>query len=332
MTLTRIRLANVEAAFRALTDVARVEYVRGRVVADGSYSHVQGIAVGSSHLLFTHSDENRESGRLLIADRASNQLTAWYTLPPFTIPPEKPFFHHVGGCQLLGDLLVVACETGPRDVPRSVVAFLDVSDPTRPRELSHLRIANGAARAMAAGITAIASAGSETLLVGVYEHGHVGFYEFNALGAPSEQPSFESRVTEDGHQAFLLLTDQQNEVFAIGVSSGGGLGQPEATLYRLKRGGTGSPARLEFVVSKKVEPTDGGRLRWGATVVVPSEDRMVLYCTSRRFDRDDFDDEQSNEHGCTLNLFERAAPKRAGARGSVAKSVSGRAKRRAGKP
>jgi hypothetical protein len=330
MTLTHTRLANVESAFRALPDVARVAYVKGRVVADGSYSHVQGLAVGSGHLLFTHSDENRESGRLLIADRASSELTGWYALPPFTSPPDKPFFHHVGGCQLLGDLLVVACETGQWDAPRSVIAFLDVSDPMRPRELAHSRIANGKARAMAAGMTTITTADRETFLVAGYEHGRVGFYEFDTLEGPSRRPTFEVRVAEDEHQAFLLFTDQQNEVFAVGLNSGGGLGQPKATLYRLRRGGTGRPPTLEIVASRVFKTKSGGRLRWGSTVVVPSTDRMVLYCTSRRFDRDDFDDDRSDERGCTLNIFDAAAPKRAKRRGAVTTSGSMRTGRGAG--
>ena len=329
MTLTHIRLANVEAAFRALSEVGRVEYVRGHLLADGSYSHVQGLAVGSGHLLFTHSDENRESGRILIADRARQEMTGWYTIPPFAIPPEKPFFHHVGGCQLLGDVLVVACETGQRDAPRSVVAFFDISDPTFPRELPHSRIENGTARAMAAGITTIESAGRETFLVAAFEHGCVSFYEFDALGAPPRQPTFELRVAEDEHQAFLLFTDQQNRVFAVGLNSGGGLGQAKATLYRLERGVTGRAPRLDVVASKEFETTQGARLRWGATVVVPSEDRMILYCSSRRFDRDDFDDDLSGERGCTLNIFEPAGPRRTKAtRGTTTTSASMGARRR----
>ena len=310
MTLTRIRLANVEAAFRALSDVGRVEYVRGHVVADGSYSHVQGLAVAPAHLLFTHSDENRESGRILIADRASQEMTGWFAIPPFTIPPEKPFFHHAGGCQLLGDLLVVACETGQRDTPRSVVAFFDLTDPTFPREVPQFRIENRTARAMAAGITTIERAGREAFLVAAFEHGCVSFYEFDELGAHPRQPTFELCVDEDAHQAFLLFTDQQNQVFAVGLNSGGLLGKAKATLYRLERDQTGRAVRLKVVASREFETNQGARLRWGATIVVPSEDRMILYCSSRRFDRDPFDNVLSAEHGCTLNIFEPAPPRR----------------------
>ena len=98
---------------------------------------------------------------------------------------------------------------------------------------------------MAAGMTTITSADRETLLVAGYEHGRVGFYEFDTLEAPSRQPTFEVRVAEDEHQAFFLFIDQQNEVFAVGLNSGGGLGQPKATLYRLRRGGTERPTTLE---------------------------------------------------------------------------------------
>ena len=304
MNLTHTRLANVKASFRGLSEEGRVEYVKGLVLADGSYSHLQGLAVASGHLLFAHSDENRESARLLIADRASKEMTGWYTLPPFTIPPAKPFFHHIGGCQLLGELLVVACETGQRDAPRSVVAFVDISDPTGPRELSRLRIANDRARAMAAGITTVASAGRENLLVAVYEHGQVDFYEFDPLGVPPKEPTFGVPIAEDEHQGFQLFTDQQDDVFAVGLSSGWGFGKPEATLYRLDRGTAGRKPSLKVVASKVFKTTSGALLRWGATIVVPSEDRMVLYCTSKHFDRDDFDDNQIRERGCTLNIFE----------------------------
>jgi hypothetical protein len=311
MKLTHTTLANVEAAFRGLPKTGRVEYIRGYVPADGSYSHVQGLAVGSGHYLFTHSDENREGGRILIADRTRNEVTAWYAIPPFTIPPEKPFFHHAGGCQLLGDVLVVACETGQRDQARSVAAFFDVTDPTLPRELQSWRIKNGSARAMAAGFTKIQSAGRDTFLVATFEHGRVEFYEFDSLDRPPKHPTFTLCVDEDGHQAFLLLTDQQNQVFAVGLNSGGLLGKAEAVLYRLERGATGRGAqRLDVVATKKFETDKGARLRWGATIMVPSEERMILYCSSRRFDRGDVDDDSSGEHGCTLNIFDPAAPRR----------------------
>jgi len=202
MKLTHTRLADVEAAFRALPKTGLVDYVRGYVRADGSFSHVQGLAVGGGHYFFTHSDENRESGRLLVADRKRKEVSAWYAIPPFTVPPATPFFHHAGGCQLLGDVLVVACETGQRDQARSVVAFFDVSEPTFPRELPSLRIENGASRAMAADITTIESAGKETLLVATFEHGRVDFYEFEALDHPPKKPTFQIPIDEDEHGHF----------------------------------------------------------------------------------------------------------------------------------
>jgi hypothetical protein len=293
---------------------------------------VQGLAVVSGHYLFTHSDENREGGRIVIADRARKEVTAWYAIPPFTIPPEKPFFHHAGGCQLLGDVLVVACETGQRDRARSVAAFFDVTEPTVPRELQSWRIENGSARAMAAGFTKIQSAGRDTLLVATFEHGRVEFYEFDSLDRPPRQPTFKLRVDEDEHQAFLLLTDQQNQVFAVGLNSGGLLGNAEAVLYRLERRTTGRDAgRLEVVATKKFKTDEGARLRWGATIVVPSQDHMILYCSSRRFDRDDADADSSGEHGCTLNIFDPAAPRKLRATGRrTATRGEGGARRRRG--
>lgn len=308
MKLTHTKLANVEAAFRALPKTGRVESIRGHVAADGSYSHVQGLAVGSGHYLFIHSDENREGGRILIADRTSKEMTAWYAIPPFAIPPRKPFFHHAGGCQLFGEMLVVACETGQRDQARSVAAFFDVTEPTLPRELQSWRIENRSARAMAAGFTQIQSAGRDAFLVATFEHGQVEFYEFDSLDQPPKQPTFRLRVDEDEHQTFLLLTDQQNQVFAVGLNTGGLLGKAEAVLYRLKRGAGRGAEKLDIVATKEFETDEGARLRWGATIVVPSEERMILYCSSRRFDRDV--DNSSDEHCCTLNIFDPATPRR----------------------
>jgi hypothetical protein len=312
MNLTHTKLVDVEAAFLALPRKGRVEYVRGHVAADGGFSHVQGLAVANGHYLFAHSDENREGGRILIADRARQELTAWFAIPPFTIPPAKPFFHHAGGCQLLGDVLVVACETGQADPARSVVAFFDVADAAFPKEIASLRIENRSSRAMAAGITTITNDGVDTCLVATFEHGHVAFYEFEPSSRPPRRPTLEVDVKEDGHQAFLLLTDRQNRVFAVGLSSGGLLGKAEAILYRLVRGATAQDANALNPIARSTFDTDeGARLRWGATIDVPSEDRMVLYCSSRRFDRGDFDDSVSGESGCTLNIFDPGLIRRA---------------------
>ena len=180
---------------------------------------------------------------------------------------------------MIGDVLAVPSESGQNS---SVVAFFDVSNPLKIRELhSSLRIARTQRDAAAVGITTIIRNGQTVWLCGVYDSGSVDFYESPDLpgGAPF-QPLFSSpiKVTEKNHQALLLFTDQANQVFAAGLNRGNFPYFDRLVLYTVD------------LVGKSMTPdpdrsysTGGGtRLRWGAGLEIVG-DRLVLHCTERNY-------------------------------------------------
>ena len=197
---------------------------------------------------------------------------------------------------MIGDVLAVPSESGQNS---SVVAFFDVSNPLKIRELhSSLRIARTQRDAAAVGITTITRNGQTVWLCGVYDSGSVDFYESPDLpgGAPF-QPLFSSpiKVTEKNHQALLLFTDQTNQVFAAGLNRGNFPYFDRLVLYTVD------------LVGKSMTPdpdrpysTGGGtRLRWGRGLEIVG-DQLVLHCTERNYGK-----------SCDINTFASAGHSRA---------------------
>jgi hypothetical protein len=70
----------------------------------------------------------------------------------------------------------------------------------------------------------------------VHDQGTLDFYEAGGLGETFVFTKTFSRPVPAGeseHQAFQLITDTQNRVFAVGLSIGGGFGKNVAVLYHL---------------------------------------------------------------------------------------------------
>jgi hypothetical protein len=300
MKVANVKLRDVAAAFKAIPGDGSVVVIRGKVKASGGYSHVQGVAALPSHYVVTHSDENRESGRLLLANRygQSKGLVAWFAIPPFREPAEEPFYHHAGGCQLVGDCLIVPCETGQHAPQSSFVAFVDLTDPIRPREIETLRIERKI-RGMAAGLTNFTRSGQEVWLAAVYEHGRIDFYESTTLETPAPFVFLNyTNLKEENHQAFVLLTqkgDGTDQLFAVGLSTGGGYGKNVAVLYRLTLDNAGKWALTPL--DEATFKTKGAKLRWGSTLEIVSDQKLVLHCASQHFDGD-----------FTLNVFDVDTP------------------------
>jgi hypothetical protein len=220
------------------------------------------------------SDMSEDAGRILVIDRRVGQrkFVTEYRLPTLGSGGSN-VLNHAGGCQLLGDVLVVPSESGNNS---SVVAFLDVSEPLKITELhSSLRIPRNDRDAAAASLTPISRDGKIVWLCGVYDSGSVDFYESPDLpgGAPF-QPLFSSpiKVMEKNHQA-LLFTDQANQLFAAGLNRGDFPFFDRLILYAVD------------LASKQMTPdpersysTGGGtRLQWGADLETVGE---TFSCTA----------------------------------------------------
>src|SRR5262249_4404980 len=119
-------------------------------------SHIQGIARKGSHYLLTHSDVHGECALLLAVDETKKSQAI-----PLPVPPVKgSTLNHAGGCQLIGDYLVIPFEAVHDNVSR--VSFFDVSQPGQPVELTTpAPIIREDHRAGAAGVANLSVNGTE---------------------------------------------------------------------------------------------------------------------------------------------------------------------------
>ena len=175
-----------------------------------------------TYFLLTHSDKSKETGRILVVDRRPGQqkFVTEFRLPPLSTDG-RDALNHAGGCQVIGDVLAVPSESGKNS---SVVAFFDVSNPLKIRELhSSLRIPRTDRDAAAVGITTITRKGQLVWLCGVYDSGSVDFYESPDLpgGAPF-LPALLIPNQGDGKEppGAATLHHQTNQVFAAGLNRG----------------------------------------------------------------------------------------------------------------
>ena len=288
------KLIDIETAFRAIPRSGTDARFNGSVPDNGyGYTHLQGLAAHADVHLLTHSDEGTPAGRIYIVDRrpAERRLLGTFDLP--VVSPTEPFYYHAGGCQLVGDCLAVPCETREN---RSVVAFFDVSVPMRIREIDpEFRIRRDNRDAAAAGMTDFTRDGRDVWLAAVYDSGTVDFYESPDLAnAVPFSLKFSCRIREKDHQAFVLLTDTADRVFAVGLNKTW-IGQNTAVLYRVDL----VKEKLETVCEVSFTPRGGASLRWGASLEIVSDSKLVLHCTSKHYN-----------NGCHINAFDADMPVR----------------------
>ena len=303
VTATQEPLPDVRQAIAGLPKKGRKAKFAGPVQSDGDVdSHIQGLAVYKDFFLLTHSDKSKPSGRILVVDRRPGQqkVVTEVRLPLFGTT--GPSFNHAGGCQVIGDVLAVPSESGQN---ASVIAFFDVSDPLDIRELNGaLRIHRDARDAAAVGITTFVSNSQRFWLLAAYDSGTVDFYESpDLLGGAPFVPLFSVKIGEKHHQALLLLTDQANRVFAVGLNRTF-LGDNDLVLYEVDLVGqsmTPDPDR-------EYSP-DGSALRWGAGLAIGPRG-LVMHCTNRNYGK-----------SCTINGFDPFAALLA--RTSTARAASG---------
>ena len=225
------------------------------------------------HLL-THSDEGKPAGRNFIADRRPDQrrLLGTFDLP--VVSATEPYYFHAGGCQLLGDCLVVPCETGQN---KSVVMFFDVSDHMQIREFDvGLRIPRNDRDAAAAGLTDFVREGHDVWLLAVFDSGTVDFYE--SLDLTDTVPffsKFSCKVPEKHHEALVLLTDASNRVFAVGLNKTF-FGEDTAVLYEVDL----ANEKLNPVTEVSYTTRNGASLRWAASLEIVSDTNLRLHCTA----------------------------------------------------
>jgi hypothetical protein len=314
------KLADVAAALAAIPDRSRDVLFSGEVKdKGGAYTHVQGVVACKDIYVLTHSDENENSGRLLLADRSTRALIREVPLP---VVGTSPRYFHPGGSQLIGDILVVPSESRKN---RAVVSFFDVSNPADIREFDEsLRVFDHDRDAAAAGITNVRLDGNEVWVLAVYDSGTVTVHVSPDLpGRKPFEKKFFDKVDEKHHQAMPLLTDTADRVFALGINRGNFPSDDVIVLYQvdLVRHTVRpfpDPSKAEFRFST---PGDSS-LRWGTCIDILSESKLLMHCTSKFYKK-----------GCHIGVFDGTplAPRRAGDSAAPRRSsAAGKARTAAG--
>ncbi|HEV8397740.1 MAG TPA: hypothetical protein VGQ37_25835 [Vicinamibacterales bacterium] len=240
-------------------------------------SHVQGIARAGRSLIVTHSDANEPSGLYLLIE--GDAIACTRRLPPAR--DRNPYLNHCGGCQRIGDYLVI-----PNEAifdPLSRVSFFDISDLSTPRELTSPPPIDFNRKTGAAGVANVTRDGVEYWYLAAYDNGHVMFYKSDGQAFPTTVFGFEfEKEIMDGYQSFCLLADSDNRLYAFGFRLDASFRDwvdvwevlPESTCIEIR-------ASRQF-------RTNGVRnvhFRWGAGVDIPSEDRIELLSTGHVFSR-----------------------------------------------
>lgn len=240
-------------------------------------SHVQGIARSGQSLIVTHSDAHESSGLYLLLE--GDEIACRRRLPP--IRTTQPFLNHCGGCQRIGDYLVIPSEA--IFDPLSRVSFFDISDLSTPTELTYPPPIDFNRKTGAAGVANLTLDGVEYWFMAAYDNGHVMFYRSDGRAFPDTTFGFEfEKEIMDGYQSLCLLADSDNRLYAFGFRLDG-LFRDWVDVYEVLP----EAKDLEIRASRRFR-TNGIRnvhFRWGAGVDIPSEDRIELLSTGHVFSR-----------------------------------------------
>jgi hypothetical protein len=299
MNDTNPKLDDVERAFLAVPASGRHVACAGSIRANRDFNtHVQGLAPYRTFHLLTHSDYDEPSGRVLVVSRepGKERLVSEVRLP--VLSEARPYYFHPGGCQMIGDCLVVVSETGEG---QSTVLFVDVSDPR------HIREVNPAARVVRAfndagsvGVTNVTIAGKDFWVLAVYDNGATDVYLSEDAFPGVFRLVFSARVEQREHQSFSLLTDVRDRVFAIGMYRTL-LFRDAAVLYEIDLTHKTITTLRERQFRAR-GPDDlfgsGAHFRWGAGIEIASATELAIYCAGWRLD-----------DGLDLNVFRGPTPR-----------------------
>ena len=317
MNDTNIKLDDVAKAFAALPQKGRNVICKGKVKAGGDLNtHIQGLASYRTFHLITYSDFGEKTGRLLIVDRTPGQEALVSELKLPVMSEARPFYFHPGGCQIIGDCLVVPIENGEGE---SFITFMDVSDPKDIREVNPAaRIARTYNDAGSVGVTNLTIAGKDFWLLCAYDNGGTDFYLSEDPFPGKFKVIFSTTLEQRELQSLSLVTDVANNVFAVGMHRTPA-GRDMAVLYAVDL----AKKKVTIVNDRHFRTTGpddfvggGAHFRWGGGIEIVSATELRLFCTGRRYDS-----------RCNINGFDSA--QRSLRRASRSRSrVSGKPKRR----
>ncbi|MGH9140889.1 MAG: hypothetical protein ACRD2I_07085, partial [Vicinamibacterales bacterium] len=272
---TNPKVSNALDVFNAVPQKHTSEIeILGKPHTDVVESHVQGVAKKGDHYLLTHSDVHGESGLLLVSDDAKTTQTIPLPVPSIA----GAVLNHVGGCQLIGDYLVIPFEAVTHNVSR--VSCFNVSVPGQPVELSKpAPIKRDDHKAGAAGIANVTVDGTELWYLAAYDNGRVDIYGSDGHAFPDTEFSclFTTSIP-NGYESLCLFAETSNQLFGIGFRRDS-LGRDKGDLYRVHL----DTRCLELLESNHFV-TNGLRnvhFRWGAGIDIRSANDLALLSTGR---------------------------------------------------
>lgn len=212
------KLADVPQAFEAVNKDGEKHMYYGVVdLLNVFESHVQGIAAYYNYVVLTHNNKGRSKGLIIIVNKNTKKLVNIFDTP-------DEHFNHPGGCQAIGDYLVVPVENS--DHSESFIHFYDLSgmnDNTKPELMNYViqRYKHGAG---GAGITNYTYQSGESAyeryVLAVYDNGRIDFYLSNDepfLGKDFEfSRVFDIKIAETDLSEICLLADSNNKLYMVG--------------------------------------------------------------------------------------------------------------------
>ena len=237
----RARLDDLPKSFRKVSTVRALSFDGGQArLPEGG--HVQGIQMcrnSSTRTAFLTRSSNSQAV-LLVLQWAGQQNVGQLIHQQF-MPTDgrHPPLRHPGGCQLVGDFLVVGVEDN-QDKLRSVIQFWNVSEPRSPRLAKHLTIHRESrnVKEKTAGAVAIAKRrGSHLLAVANWDSAAIDFYESNGMpltdarcrfsnledrtwtAAESDRSQWEPDQIWGKYQSINMFGDRSGRLFLIGFDT-----------------------------------------------------------------------------------------------------------------
>lgn len=245
-----------------------------------SSTHNQGYALYNGYHVITHNKtEDKRKGFFIACDPEDERNT-------FTCESADDGFEHLGGCQRIGDYLLVAVETHRTDPRQSHIRLYDLtqlSGKTVPlvKDFDIYRKENGAA---AAGITYV----NDRYLLAAYEGSYVDFYQSDSdvlIGGYTKKATYKFSKNME-YSNVCLLTGDSGKVYAVFFKSDDSW-DDYADLYEIDT----EKFTLSWVKEKdrvhlicKPGGTLGVHCRYAAGIDIVSENNFHVYVAARNFE------------------------------------------------